>query len=501
MTSLTSIPQNQSPVHLSRILLGLIVAVSAFDLCFWGINSLGFSVSIFFLILAGVILTNRESSRWNLTTGIMLMLLAGAAFAATIETGFTNILVLLVLIVVLAGETFFRDDATPWGRGISQLVALARAPGRIFWLGSTLLEIGSKRGVGLAGSFIGGCLLMIPALLLALIFGWLLATGNAVFNSWTNTFFDSIWKIIENYFDLARIVMWFFSALWILPLLRPAHISTWWWSWTERLPRLPEILPTRGALFCSGLILVVLNLLFFLANIADALFLWSGAALPAGVTYKSYVHQGVDALIVTVILTAIVLTAIFQQALSVARRRELKVLAFLWIAQNLFLLMSVTLRLKYYIEAYEMTVARLSVIIFLMLVAVGFVLLTIKIVRDRSLSWLVGGCLIAVFVTFYITQFLDLAGWSANYNVSHWQKGQIRNLDFFHLYEAGPDAWPALRRAHESDPSIAILNRDSAKGALTESTVSRVQFDSQHWREFSLRAWLNRDALEEKSNN
>jgi hypothetical protein len=160
--------------------------------------------------------------------------------------------------------------------------------------------------------------------------------------------------------------------------------------------------------------------------------------------------------------------------------------------------LSVALRLKLYIEAYDMTVARLSVIIFLVLVAVGYALLTIKIMREKSLSWLVGGCILAVFATFYITQFLDLAGWSANYNVARWEKNRTRKLDVEYLHELGPAAWPALHRAHDEDGSVQIISDSPRENTPPRSFVSRAAFDSRHWREFSLRAWLNRRALDDK---
>ena len=492
----------EPPVRLLRLMLGLALAVALFDLCFWGVEAFGFSVGLFFAVLAVIILGNRESARPRRTTRLLLTLLAGATIAALVETGITNTLVLLILTAAIAGETFFADIGSPWGRWLSQGVALIFAPGRIFWLGARLMEAAFKGGTGWTGGLIGGCLLAVPALVLALIFGSLLASGNAVFGSWTNSFFNWFWNELALYLNPARMALWCFVAFLILPLLRPAWVSAFWWQWTERMPRLPEMVPARSALFSSGLVLVVLNLLFLIANVADARFLWSGQALPAGVDYKTYVHEGVNALIATVILTAIVLTVIFQQSLSVAQRRELKVLAYLWVAQNIFLLLSVALRIKYYIVGYEMTVARLGVIIFLLLVATGFVLLTIKIARDKSLSWLIGGCVLAVFATFYITQFLDLAGWSANYNIACWEKDRTRQLDFWHLYEYGPDAWPALRRAHEVDPSIAVLNTYSSNGfPTTTASVHQAQFDTAHWREFSLRAWLNRWALQEKPNN
>ena len=490
----------EPPIRLPRLLLGLALGVAITDVCFWSAKDTpGLSVAVFALTLGGIILGNREGASKKRTTRLLVALLAGAAVAAAVETGCTNTIVLLTLIIALAGETFFSDVESPWGRWLSQCGALFFAPGRIFWLGARLMEVAFGGGICGIGRVIGGCLLVIPALVLALIFGSLLASGNAVFGSWTNSFFDWIWKELALYLDPYRIAFWCLAALLVLPLLRPARVSSWWWNWTENTPRLPEIIPNRAALISSGLVLIVLNLLFLVANVADALFLWSGQALPAGVDYKSYVHEGVNTLIATVILTAIVLTAIFHQSLNVAQRRELKVLAYVWIAQNLFLLLSVALRIKYYIVAYEMTVARLGVIIFLILVATGFVLLTIKIARDKSLSWLIGGCVLAVFATFYITQFLDLAGWSANYNIACWEKDRTKQLDFWHLYQCGPDAWPALRRAHEVDPTIAVINENSSNELpLTTETIHQAELDTQHWREFSLRAWLNRWALDDK---
>jgi len=490
------------PVRLPRLLIGLALAVAIFDLCFWNaIDQPGLSIAVFFLALAGIILGNRESLGKKRTTRVLLALSAGAALAAAIETGVTNTLVLLILIIALAGDTFFSEVESPWGRWLSQGVALICAPGRVFWLGARLMEAAFGGGIGWTGGVIGGCLLAIPALVLALIFGSLLATGNAVFGSWTNSFFNWFWQELALYLNGERIFLWFVAAFMILPLLRPAQISAWWWKWTESLPRLPEILPTGAALFSSGLVLVVLNLLFLVANIADALFLWSAQALPADVSFKAYVHEGVNALIITVILSAIVLTAIFQQALNVVERRELKILAYAWIAQNLFLIFSVSEKLRRYIVSYEMTVARLSTIIFLVLVSVGFILLTIKIARNRSISWLIGGCVLAAFATFYITQFMDLAGWSANYNVARMEQDRARVFDSKTMCQWGADVWPALRRAHELDPAnpdIAAAWQEAQHGS---DYMDKPGIDWRRWREFSLRAYLNRWALEEKPNN
>jgi hypothetical protein len=142
------------------------------------------------------------------------------------------------------------------------------------------------------------------------------------------------------------------------------------------------------------------------------------------------------------------------------------------------------------------------VIVFLLLVVVGFLLLTVKILREKSLSWLVGSCALAIFLTFYITQFLNLAGWSAEYNVERWEKDQTRNLDGAYLGQLGPAAWPALHRASFDGSFINPEAREAWHDAVAdEKNIPKADLDFAHWREFSLRAYLNRSALEEKPNN
>ena len=494
-------PVAKEPPHsLPRILLGLIFIVAMFDLCFWGVDSMGLSVAVFVPMLAVAILVNRVNP-WRRSTLVIVALLAGACWAAAIETGTTNTVALLVLVLALAGDSYFDRNDPAWSRWYTQLLALAFAPGRVFWLGVRLVEAVFGPASGSATRAVTGVLLAIPALVLALVFGSLLSSGNAVFGAWTGNAVSWLWNEFLSLFNFGRIVMWLFVALIALPLLRPARFGASWWRWIPNLPRLPELIPNNGAIFSSALVLVVLNIMFGVANLADAMFLWSGAPLPAGVEYKTYVHGGFDTLICTVILTALVLTAMFQQPVSVARSRPLKALALIWVAQNVFLIASCALRVQGYVVEGQLTVLRLSCFIFLVLVAAGFAVLTVKILHERSIAWLIGRCILAVFVTFYITQFLDLAGYAENYNVARMAREPGYRIDTWKLYEAGADGWPAARRAHELDSTIAVLNNaDGAwsndKGPETVSTVYLAKFDAKHWREFSLRAWWNRGALE-----
>jgi hypothetical protein len=161
-------------------------------------------------------------------------------------------------------------------------------------------------------------------------------------------------------------------------------------------------------------------------------------------------------------------------------------------------MLTVTEKLRRYIVNYEMTVARLSTIIFLVLVSVGFILLTIKIAQNRSISWLIGGCVLAVFATFYVTQFMDLAGWSANYNVAQMERDPKHIFDANTMCEWGADVWPALRRAHELNPGEPSINELWLHALTSPDYVQRAGIDWSHWREFCLRAYWNRWALDDK---
>ena len=488
-------------VKLGGLLGGLVMIILASDLCFWNRHDTpGLSVGVFFTVLAAGILFNRAGKDHSTASRIMGLLLAGSILEAAIETGFTNTVMLLVLTIAWAGDTYFTEVASLAGRCLSQAVAMARAPGRVVWLLMTIAERTLANDLTGVLRFAGMMVLLVPSLLLVLGFGALLASGNAVFGSWAHDGFGWIWEKITFDLDPWRLALWTAIAVVALPLLRPVQVGAWWWAWTERLPRWPDLIPHRAARLNSVLILVAMNVLFAVANLADVLFLWSGRALPAGVTYSGFVHSGVNSLTTTVVLSAVVLTSIFQQTLAVAGRRYLKILAGIWIAQNLFLLLSVGLRLLKYMEAYDATVERLSVILFLVLVAVGYGLLAVKIARDKSLSWLAGGGVLAVCAVLYVAQFLNLAGWTADYNVARWEHDQTRELDVRYLSDLGPAAWPASVRANKLGAIHWVDDgRDEWPQTPTEQDNfrRRTQLTDGHWREFSLRAWWNRSALDE----
>jgi len=258
---------------------------------------------------------------------------------------------------------------------------------------------------------------------------------------------------------------------------------TRWWTW--RIP-LWNRSDERLARWQSAMILAAVNALFFVANTIDALYLWTDAKLPEGVSYSNFVHQGVYSLIAAALLAGATLVLLFQQQPSIARNSILRGLAMLWIAQNFILILGVLRRLDLYVQAYQLSELRVYVACFLALVTAGFFLLAREIWKGMNLGRLIFANTVATFVLFFTLQFCDVGTWVANWNVSRWINGEHASIDLAYLVSLGPKGWPGLSRivASERDSSVSALVRDHL---ATIAGIERDAMANSDWRSFQFR--------------
>jgi hypothetical protein len=427
--------------------------------------------------------------QWTWRTVFLLALICGAAVESAIELCFSNVLVLLLLTLALGGETRYQALASGWSRWSEQLWCMIKTPGRWFWL---VLEIAKRtRGIepvtpGSWRKVARAVWIVVPGLVATLIFAAILSQGNVLFAKLTENWVAAIgdW-ILGLHISIWRCAFWAFVAWVSLPLLRPSPAPDRDRIWTKELPRLPELTTTATARMQSAVTLGLLSALFCCVNTIDAVYLWSRQRLPGDVSYSAFVHKGVASLIVAVLFSAILLTGMFQQAPAVSGWKPLRTLGLLWIAQNLLLLAGVLLRVKLYVDALDLTVTRVNLVFFLALVAVGFLLLAIQLWAQRTLGWLLHANMLATFFLFYIVQFLDTAGFVAQYNVNLWQNARdTRILDLTYLESLGPPAFDALQTVARTDtPQIA--RKAAASKALEDQAApgSDVQVDIDYARQ------------------
>src|SRR5262249_43165784 len=126
--------------------------------------------------------------------------------------------------------------------------------------------------------------------------------------------------------------------------------------------------------------------------------------------------------------------------------RLVRALVFLWIGQNVLLVLSSILRLDLYVDVYSLTEWRCAAFVWMLLVAAGLVLIVARIVLDRSNRWLVWGNVAVLALTLYICSLVDFCGMIGRFNVMHSREiaGVGEPVDMAYLYRLGPAALRAL---------------------------------------------------------
>jgi len=488
----TSISFANAESRLWPVVLGTGLLTFLGDFLFWS-QTPGVSVAIYALAIGGWLLALPNGTPITRRAVVAAALLFVSGIATTLELSLSNFLVLLALLAVLMGERHFPELTGNWARWSESFVACLAAPAR--WLSVTRRLADSAADQVECHHITGERVLrslqiVAPAACLVVIFSVVLSFGNAVFGELlARTARESIQWVFSFDFSPGRAVFWIGLATLALALTRPRRAPEGPRWWTRALPifRRPDL---TVALWQSVAVFVTLNALFFVVNTIDAAFLWSHARLPENVSFSEFVHQGVYSLVFAVLLSALVIALIFQQEFSVAGHRMLKGLGWLWIAQNLVLLAGVFLRLKLYVDAYQMSELRVYVGCFLVLVAVGFGLLAYHVARSGNLSALIWRNALATFALFFLVQFPDVAGMVARFNVEQWRNEPSRTLDLAYLEALGPSAWPSICAVAEMKD--APFTAERARELVEKLASAEEERNAQpNWRAYQWRSEQN----------
>ncbi len=184
----------------------------------------------------------------------------------------------------------------------------------------------------------------------------------------------------------------------------------------------------------------ILNLLLLFLNITDFNYLFLKGELPKGITYSDYVHSGVGAVIVSIILAIALIIYYFRGQMNFdPQSKNIKTLVFIWIAQNMFLILMATFKNQLYIDAYSLTFLRIGVYYYLGFSTLGLLLTLYKIYCKKDTWFLFRSNSFG----FYILLVLSCAiNWSAivtNYNLKN-----NKEVDLDYIANVGFENYPLL---------------------------------------------------------
>lgn len=248
------------------------------------------------------------------------------------------------------------------------------------------------------------------------------------------------------------------------------------------MPSLPGV--TRGSV---TLALVTFNALFASQNGLDIAFLWSGAPLPEGMTLAAYAHRGAYPLIATALLAGLFVLVALRPGSDTAAVPVIRRLVVLWVAQNVFLVASSILRTLDYIDAYSLTRLRIAALIWMVLVAVGLVLIVWRMLNGRSAAWLINTNVVAALIVFTGCTMVDLGSVAAAWNVRHAREagGKGAALDLCYLGRLGSSSLTslvALERSHDLEPGFAA-RLAWVRHNIYENTVADQERGGWTWRD------------------
>ncbi|WKA30700.1 DUF4153 domain-containing protein [Bradyrhizobium roseum] len=477
----------------------IVIALAALaDWLFYG-ESIGISAVIFSLALAsGSLLVNFATfrNRQALPVGILLLL---GLMPAIEELNFSSLLFIIMTFGICLQVAGNRPFETLGQRALALRDLYVFGPFRF------LRDVPAMFDRSAAAATIA---IWIVPLVLGCVFTFLFASANPLIEKWIRLVTPDD---ASSHLSLSRSLFWVAALSVAWPFI---HIQ--WRSKPERsIDRtLVDMTALAGALMNSAdartqepetairqagffgvaailRSLVLFNLLFAVQTVLEIIYLWGNTELPPDISYATDAHRGAYPLIITALLAAGFVLAAMRPGGPAERSRVIRPLVYVWVAQNVLLVVSSILRLDLYVQTYLLTWWRIAAFVWMVLVVLGLLLIVARIALNRSNDWLIRANLLTLTATLYVCSLVNFAAIIADYNVSHSREANGKGvwIDLNYLFSLGPQALPAIDRAivlRGFDPALV-----SRRGCLVEQQVKQMA----SWRAWGFRSWRLQRAL------
>jgi hypothetical protein len=459
------------------ITIGCLFISFIWNMLFWD-RSYGISMPIFAVIVIAFLLW---FIRINLskTKSIMFVHLFFLVYLSACVACYRNSLILHVAIPIiflgLGAIVFIGQEGYSFSNCIGVIEALLKKTFSAFFSSADVFGklLGTKVSP-VAKKILIGIFISIPVLV---VFVCLFSSADQIFENKLRNLFDFIWQpdILKR--GAVLVFMWFLFCGYLARKVEEFSLKS----------HLDRATPNQSF---DGIIVFVFllmnNLLFLSFIIIQLKYLFGGEAVirNTSFTYAEYAHRGFYEFCVTVILVSIII--VYTNYKLREQKKHIRcIVEFAWIAmicQTLVIIASGLKRIMVYEEAYGYTYLRVLVALFLLWMAGSFILFVLKIIRTKSLSWLIssGFCLAFVFLVFVSTVSIDK--YIARKNIDrHLKHG--KDIDIKYLSCLSTDAYSEILRLKMETKDENI--RKSAKDILSQLNGT-AEKNFQYWGSWNL---------------
>jgi hypothetical protein len=194
-------------------------------------------------------------------------------------------------------------------------------------------------------------------------------------------------------------------------------------------------------------------------------YLYFKAALPEGITWTDYTHAGCGWLTLGLVVSTAIIGIVFSGGLNFHPHvSRLRLLVDIWAVQNLVLAVGAIRRLLMYIDYSGLTHLRITGIYGSVLVAVGLIIMVIKVHRGHGFVWILHKDILAFSVALVVLALTPNDVICARYNVAKVMEGKPRALRPICLKTLTPEALP---------PLIPLLDYERADGDQGKEDIVR----------------------------
>ena len=257
---------------------------------------------------------------------------------------------------------------------------------------------------------------------------------------------------------------------------------------------LGEMISLPNFIFTGILLLILLNILLAFVNGLDIFYQCILHDMPPGITMTQYLHNGTNSLIVSIILAVCIILFYFRGYLNFYEGNKwLKNLTYIWIAQNIILVISTAYRNSVYIGSYGLTHRRIGVYVYLILCIVGLVTTFIKVRKGKN-NWFLFRKNAWIFYAFMIIACpFDWDSVITSFDISKFQSDRTMEIDQRYLADLGYTNLAVLFQYYRVEGKTLHAHADSSQ----ENIITRgMSSDRQYYEDIKNMIWYKYIYLE-----
>ena len=200
-----------------------------------------------------------------------------------------------------------------------------------------------------------------------------------------------------------------------------------------------HVLGLKFEMRAGTILLILLNALLLLFHVIDISHVTSGS-IPTTVSQKEYLHQGINTLIASIVIAILIILYYFRGNVNFFRHNGwLKVLTYLWVAQNTLLVVSSFYKNYNYVYEFGLTYKRIGVYVYLTLVLFGLITTVFKIFLTKSHFYLFRKNAWAAYLILIFSTFFNWDSIITSYNLN-----KAKEIGFKYLIELSDSNLPEL---------------------------------------------------------